>query len=76
MASKECGIKVAIRVRPFNKRESAMNSKLIVDMMDKSVIVTNPVTILHRKTKERRKRLATITAIGHIMALSETRLLK
>jgi hypothetical protein len=76
MASKECGIKVAIRVRPFNKRESAMNSKLIVDMVDKSVIVTNPVSMLHRITKERKKHSATITAIGHIMASLETKLLK
>ena len=45
MASKESGIKVAIRVRPFNKREGAMNSKLIVDMVDKSVTVTNPVCL-------------------------------
>jgi hypothetical protein len=40
---KESGIKVAVRVRPFNKREMALNSRLIVDMQDTCCTVTNPV---------------------------------
>jgi len=35
---------VAVRVRPFNRRETELKSKLIVDMKDKTTIITNPET--------------------------------
>ena len=37
-------VKVAVRVRPFNSRESALNSPLIVDMKDKTTILIHPET--------------------------------
>jgi hypothetical protein len=39
----QAGIKVAIRVRPFNNREKQLNSRLIVDMVETCCIITNPV---------------------------------
>ena len=35
---------MAVRVRPFNRRETELKSKLIVDMKDKTTIITNPET--------------------------------
>jgi len=37
-------IKVAVRVRPFNKREKEQNSKLIIKMDDKTTNITDPVS--------------------------------
>ena len=39
------GIKVAVRVRPFNKREKELDCKLIVKMTGNSCEITNPVLI-------------------------------
>ena len=35
-------VKVAVRVRPFNKRETGRNAKLIVQMNGNSTTITNP----------------------------------
>ena len=35
-------VKVAIRVRPFNRREKELKSKLIVEMKGNQTILTNP----------------------------------
>tara|TARA_B110000503_G_C6883434_1_gene303721 strand:+ start:34 stop:213 length:180 start_codon:yes stop_codon:yes gene_type:complete len=37
-------VKVAMRVRPFNSREIALNSKLIIDMVDKTTKLIHPET--------------------------------
>ncbi len=33
---------MAVRVRPFNKRETGRNAKLIVQMKGNSTVITNP----------------------------------
>ena len=38
----EENVKVAVRVRPFNKREVGRNAKLIVEMNGNQTIITNP----------------------------------
>ena len=38
----EESVKVAVRVRPFNKREIEAKSKLIVAMSGPTTIITNP----------------------------------
>ena len=38
----EENLKVAVRVRPFNKRETGRKAKLIVDMNGSSTTITNP----------------------------------
>jgi hypothetical protein len=38
----EEAVKVAVRVRPFNKREKEANSKLCVAMSGATTIITNP----------------------------------
>ena len=53
-------IKVAVRVRPFNEREKAQGSTLIIDMDGKSVTtIKNPVIIFYLTLLERwrKKRL-------------------
>ncbi len=40
--SEEENLKVAVRVRPFNKREVGRNAKLIVSMSGNSTKITNP----------------------------------
>ena len=40
--SEDEAVKVAVRVRPFNKREIARNAKLIVEMSGASTKITNP----------------------------------
>ena len=42
MSSSPDGIKIAVRVRPFNKREKAKNSPLIIEMEGKRTIIRNP----------------------------------
>jgi len=39
-------VKVAVRVRPFNARETGMNSTLIVRMDGKTTYLKNPVSVL------------------------------
>ena len=41
MAEEE-NVKVAVRVRPFNKREKGRNAKLIIDMKSNSTMITDP----------------------------------
>jgi len=43
-------IKVAIRVRPFNKREKELGCTLIVDMQGNSTILANPEDPTDKKT--------------------------
>jgi kinesin family protein 1 len=40
----EEAVKVAVRVRPFNKREKEASSKLIVAMTGNTTILTHPQT--------------------------------
>ena len=40
----EESIKVAVRVRPFNQREVAMNAKLIIRTEDKTTYIKDPKT--------------------------------
>jgi hypothetical protein len=42
-------VKVAVRVRPFNDREKANNSQLIIKMVDNTTSIQNPVSE-HRVT--------------------------
>jgi hypothetical protein len=35
-------VKVAVRVRPFNARETARNAKNVVEMVGKSTKISNP----------------------------------
>ena len=42
-------VKVAVRVRPFNDREKANNSQLIIKMVDNTTSIQNPVSA-HRVT--------------------------
>lgn len=45
-------IKVAVRVRPFNKRENEMNSKLIIKMEKNNLTtITDPVSNKKPKLK-------------------------
>jgi hypothetical protein len=37
-------VKVAVRCRPFNSRETARNAKCIIEMQEKSTKVINPAT--------------------------------
>ena len=37
-------VKVAVRVRPFNKREKEANSRLIIRMENGNTYITNPVS--------------------------------
>ena len=39
-------VKVAVRCRPFNDREKAANSKLIIRMDSGNTYITNPVSFL------------------------------
>ena len=38
-------VKVAVRVRPFNKREKDLNSSSIIRMEGQDTYITNPVSI-------------------------------
>ena len=70
-------VKVAVRVRPFNTREKAANSRSIIRMEGNNTYITNPVSgqsspiywlcLLRRKTA-RRKSLDSTIAIGATMA--------
>ena len=42
MAEEEENVKVAVRVRPFNKREVGRNARLIIDMKGNQTIIKNP----------------------------------
>lgn len=42
MMAEEENVKVAVRVRPFNKRETDRGAKCIIEMKDKSTKITNP----------------------------------
>ena len=42
MAEEEENVKVAVRVRPFNKREIARNAKMIIGMNGPTTTITNP----------------------------------
>ena len=42
MAEEEENVKVAVRVRPFNKREIARNAKMIIGMNGNSTTITDP----------------------------------
>jgi hypothetical protein len=60
-------VKVAVRVRPFNDRERAMNANLIIDMDGKSLTtIKNPVSTLtiegHRGDQGVRVRLQLLVA--------------
>jgi hypothetical protein len=60
-------VKVAVRVRPFNDRERAMNANLIIDMDGKSLTtIKNPVSTLtiegHRGDQRIRVRLQLLVA--------------
>lgn len=48
MADEE-SVKVAVRVRPFNKREKAANSKLCVAMTGNATIITDLETGKEKK---------------------------
>ena len=37
-------VKVAVRCRPFNSREKALNAKLIIRMESGNTYITNPVS--------------------------------
>ena len=41
MAEEE-NVKVAVRVRPFNKREIGRNAKMIIEMNGNSTTITDP----------------------------------
>ena len=43
-------VKVAVRVRPFNKREKDRKAKLIIQMKDKSTEIVHPGTKKKRRT--------------------------
>ena len=45
----EESVKVAVRVRPFNRREKEADSKLCVAMSGPTTIITNPETGEERK---------------------------
>lgn len=45
----EENLKVAVRVRPFNKREIDAKSSLIVSMSGNQTIITNPKTNNEKK---------------------------
>lgn len=42
--SEGVAVRVAVRVRPFNEREQAANSKCIIEMVDNQTFITNPDT--------------------------------
>ena len=42
MAEEEENVKVAVRVRPFNKREIARNAKMIIGMKGATTTIRNP----------------------------------
>ena len=49
MAEEE-NVKVAVRVRPFNKREVGRNAKLIIEMSGNTTTITNPDNPAETKT--------------------------
>jgi hypothetical protein len=78
-------IKVAVRVRPFNKREKEMNSKLIISMDNNNLTtITDPVRtqinlgtdltlMIRTQAKLIRSRSTTVT--GLMMALNRKSIL-
>ena len=58
MAEEEENVKVAVRVRPFNKREVGRNARLIIDMKGNQTIIKNPGDIWRQYSKPICRKLA------------------
>ena len=51
MAGDTENVKVAVRVRPFNKREKQRNAQCIIDMQNKTTVLFNPNDLKEKPKK-------------------------